>query len=97
MLSRGTKYHRESNDCSNSFRFYERRADYVHAAVDGRSVTAGETTTIPIPRDRLERDRAAVRETDIAALEADIDAAVYDLFELTADERAVIEAYLDVF
>jgi hypothetical protein len=39
----------------------------------------------------------AVRETDIAALEADIDAAVYDLFDLTADERAVIEVSLDVF
>jgi len=30
-------------------------------------------------------------------LEADIDAAVYDLFDLTDDEREVVEEYLEVF
>jgi hypothetical protein len=30
-------------------------------------------------------------------LEADIDAAVYELFELTDEERRVIGDYLDVF
>jgi len=28
----------------------KRRAEYVHAVVDGRSVKSGEETTIPIPR-----------------------------------------------
>jgi hypothetical protein len=74
--------------------------------VDGRNVRSGEETTIPIPRsdagvaellDRLDADRAAVRETDLDALEAAIDEAVYDLFDLTAEERAVVEEYLEVF
>jgi hypothetical protein len=30
-------------------------------------------------------------------LEAEIDDAVYDLFDLTTEERAVVEGYLDVF
>jgi hypothetical protein len=84
----------------------KRRAEYVHAAVDGRSVKSGEETTIPIPRsddvvvellERLEADRVEVEETDIAELEAEIDDAVYDLFDLTAEERAVVEDYLEVF
>jgi len=84
----------------------KRRAEYVHAAVDGRSVKSGEETTIPIPRsddgvvellERLEADRVEVEETDIAELEAKIDDAVYDLFDLTAEERAVVEDYLEVF
>jgi len=38
-----------------------------------------------------------VEQTDIEALEAEIDRAVYDLFDLTEDEREVVEDYLDVF
>jgi hypothetical protein len=84
----------------------KRRTEHVHAAVDGRNVTSGEEMTVPIPRsddgvvellDRLETDREAVRQTDIEALEAEIDRAVYDLFALTEDEREVVEDYLDVF
>lgn len=45
----------------------------------------------------LEADQGTVAETDIEELEADIDAAVYDLFELTEEERKVIEEYLEVF
>lgn len=84
----------------------KRRAEYVHAAVDGRSVKSGEETTVPIPRtdegvvellERLKADRDEVEETDIAELEAKIDEAVYDLFDLTAEERAVVEDYLEVF
>jgi predicted DNA binding protein len=84
----------------------KRRAEYVHAAVDGRNVKSGEEMTIPIPRrddgvvallERLEDDRAEVEETDIKALEADIDECVYDLFDLTDEEREVIEEYLEVF
>ncbi|MDL0140449.1 TaqI-like C-terminal specificity domain-containing protein [Halobacterium salinarum] len=84
----------------------KRRAEYVHAAVDGRNVKSGEEMTIPIPRSddgvvellgRLEADREEVRQTDIDALEAEIDDAVYDLFDLTDEERVVIERYLDVF
>ncbi|GAB3690424.1 hypothetical protein GCM10028857_26780 [Salinarchaeum chitinilyticum] len=45
----------------------------------------------------LEADRKTVAETDAEALEAEIDEAVYDLFELTEDERDVVEEYLKVF
>lgn len=82
------------------------RANYVHAAVDGRSVKKGEEQAIPIPQSRegverlteaLEEDRRTVAETNVEELEAEIDEAVYDLFDLTDDERGVIEEYLDVF
>ncbi|CAI49647.1 probable restriction/modification enzyme [Natronomonas pharaonis DSM 2160] len=84
----------------------KRRAEYVHAAVDGRNVKSGEETTIPIPRsddgvaallEELEADKKEVQETSIEELEAEIDEAVYDLFELTAEEREVVEEYLEVF
>ena len=84
----------------------KRRAEYVHAAVDGRKVKKGEETTIPIPHrnegverllSQLEADRKEVERTDIDALEAEIDSAVYDLFDLTEEERQVIEDYLEVF
>jgi hypothetical protein len=84
----------------------KRRARYVLAAVDGRKVKSGEEVTIPIPRrdegvqallDELEADRRQVEKTDIEALEAEIDEAVYDLFDLTEEERQVIEDYLEVF
>lgn len=74
--------------------------------MDGRNVKSGEETTIPIPRrdadvaallDELGEDRRTVEETDIEALEAEIDEVVYDLFDLTKDERRVIEEYLEVF
>lgn len=45
----------------------------------------------------LERDRQTVEETSIEALEAEIDEAVYDLFELTEKEREIVEEYLEVF
>jgi hypothetical protein len=82
------------------------RAQYVHAAVDGRSMKKGEEQTIPIPRsnegveqliEALETDRQTVEETSIEELEAEIDETVYDLFDLTEDERDVIEDYLEVF
>ncbi|USZ69806.1 N-6 DNA methylase (plasmid) [Halorussus salilacus] len=84
----------------------ERRAKYVHAAVDGRNMKKGEEQTIPIPKtregverllDALEADRQTVEATSIEELEAEIDEAVYDLFDLTADEREVVEEYLEVF
>jgi hypothetical protein len=84
----------------------KRRAEYVHQAVDGRNVKSGTETTVPIPRsdagvaellDRLDADCEAVARTDIDALEDEIDAAVYDCFGLTDEERAIIEDYLDVF
>jgi hypothetical protein len=62
--------------------------------------------TIPIPRSddgveellsQLEADRRKVEQTDIAELEADIDETVYELFDLTDDEREVIDEYLEVF
>ena len=82
------------------------RAQYVHAAVDGRRMKKGEEQTIPIPRsnegveqliEALENDRHTVEETSIEELEAEIDEIVYDLFDLTEDEREVIEDYLEVF
>jgi hypothetical protein len=74
--------------------------------VDGRNVKSGEETTIPIPRSddgveellaRLEADRESVAATNIDDLEADIDEAVYDLFDFTDDERDVVEEYLSLF
>ena len=47
--------------------------------------------TIPIPGS----DDGVVELLD--RLEAEIDRAVYDLFDLTEAEREVIEDYLDVF
>lgn len=41
--------------------------------------------------------RLTVEDTSIPELEAEIDRIVYDLFDLTDDEREVIEEYLDVF
>ena len=82
------------------------RAEYVHAAVDGRNMKKGEEQSIPIPRSRdgveelmeaLEADRQTVAETNVEELEAEIDETVYDLFDLTEDERDVIEEYLEVF
>lgn len=46
---------------------------------------------------RLEADRESVAATNIDDLEADIDEAVYDLFDLTNDEREVVENYLSIF
>jgi hypothetical protein len=45
----------------------------------------------------LDDDREEVESTDIDALEAEIDEAVYDLFDLDESEREVIEEYLNVF
>jgi len=84
----------------------KRRAKYVYAAVDGRNIKSGETTSIPIPATRdgvdqlvtaLEVDRGLVSDTSIADLEAEIDGVVYDVFDLDSDEQAVIEEYMDVF
>lgn len=84
----------------------KQRAEYVRAAVDGRNVKSGAETTIPIPRSddgvaallaTLADDRETVDETSIEELEAEIDEAVYDLFELTPEEREVVEEYLEVF
>jgi DNA-directed RNA polymerase sigma subunit (sigma70/sigma32) len=66
----------------------------------------GEEQTIPIPQSQdgveqlieaLESDRKTVEETSIEDLEAEIDRTVYDLFDLTDEEREVIEDYLEVF
>lgn len=82
------------------------RSKYVHAAVDGRKMKKGEEQTIPIPQSRdgveqlleaLETDRHTVEETSITELESEIDEVVYDLFDLTEDEKQVIEDYLEVF
>jgi hypothetical protein len=84
----------------------KRRAEYVHAAVDGRNVKRGEETVVPIPRRddgvaellaRLSEDCEEVARTNVDTLEAEIDRAVYDLFDLTDEEREVIEEYLRVF
>lgn len=62
--------------------------------------------SIPIPRwdadvqallSEWENDQATVEETDIETLEAEIDRVVYGLFNLTDDEREVIEEYLEIF
>jgi len=82
------------------------RAKYVHAAVDGRNMKKGEEQTIPIPQsqagvsqlvDALKQDQQTVEETSIEELENEIDRIVYDLFDLTEEERGVIEDYLEIF
>lgn len=82
------------------------RAEYVRAAVDGRNAKSGEEMTIPLPRSdsgveellsRLREDQQEVEQTDIKELEAEIDDAVYELFDLTEKEREVVEEYLKVF
>lgn len=82
------------------------RAQYVHAAVDGRNMKSGEEQTIAIPESQsgveqliesLETDQQTVEEMDVEDLEAEIDQTIYDLFELTGDERDVVEDYLEVF
>jgi predicted DNA binding protein len=84
----------------------KKRAEYVCTAVNGRNAKDGEEMTIPIPQsddgveellNRLEEDKREVEQTDIDELEAEIDESVYDLFDLTDDEREVIEDYLEVF
>jgi len=66
----------------------------------------GKSKIILIPRsdddvveilERLGADRTEIEETDIAELGPEIDDAVYDLFDLSAEERAVVEEYLGVF
>jgi len=46
---------------------------------------------------RLDDDRDEAAATNIDDLEAEIDDAVYNLFDLTEDEREVMEDYLEVF
>jgi type I restriction-modification system DNA methylase subunit len=84
----------------------KKRAEYVCTAVNGRNAKSGGEMTIPIPQSddgveelltRLEEDKREVEETDIDKLEAEIDEAIYDLFDLTDDEQEVIEEYLEVF
>jgi hypothetical protein len=84
----------------------QKRAEYVCTAVNGRNAKSGEEMTIPIPRSddgvaellsQLDADQREVDQTDMTELEAEIDEAVYELFELTDDEREVIEDYLEVF
>jgi len=91
---------------SNDREARKKRAEYVCEAANGRSAKSGEEMTIPIPQsddgveellDRLEDDRQAVEQPDIDELEAEIDEAVYDLFNLTDEDREVIEEYLEVF
>lgn len=84
----------------------KRLAEYVKAAVDGRNMKKGEDQTIPIPQSRdgveqlieaWEEDKQTVEESSVEDLEAEIDQFVYDMFDLTSEEREVIEDYLDVF
>jgi hypothetical protein len=84
----------------------KKRAQYVHAAVDGRNVKSGETTTIPIPRDdsgvetlleALRSDETTVAEANLDELEKRVNEIVYDMFGITPDEQALVEKYLDTF
>lgn len=82
------------------------RAEYVHAAVDGRNVKKGEEMSIPIPYrqdgvetllETLNSDIEDLQRTNIEELEAEINSAVYNLFDLSDEDIAVIEEYLTVF
>lgn len=72
----------------------------------GRNAKSGEETSIPIPASfdgveqlliALNEDKQTVEATSVEELEAQIDEAVYDLFELTDDECETVEEYLEVF
>ena len=43
------------------------------------------------------QDKETVENTDIGEVEAEIDQAIYEMFELTEEERDVIEDYFEVF
>ncbi|MBB6090857.1 hypothetical protein HNR49_002243 [Halobacterium salinarum] len=82
------------------------RAEYVCAAVNGRNMKSGEEMSIQIPvaqngvkelLKRLENDEQTVASKDISELEAEIDEAVYELFELSEDEKQVVEDFHEVF
>ncbi|MFC3958660.1 Eco57I restriction-modification methylase domain-containing protein [Halovivax cerinus] len=84
----------------------EERAKYVYEAVNGLDVESGEEVSIPIPRRtedviallaELEEDDETLQESNIDELEAEIDHLVYDLFDLSEDEREIIENYLQIF
>ena len=45
---------------------------------------------------KLESSGQIVEQTNIEELDAEIDRAVYDLFDLTDDEREVVEDYLEI-
>lgn len=84
----------------------KRRAEYVHAAVNGRNVKSGEETTIPIPRDdsgvdmlmeALHADENTVTQTNLDEVEGKINDVVYDMFGITSSEQDVIEEYLETF
>jgi hypothetical protein len=84
----------------------KKRTQYVHAAVDGRNVKSGETTTIPIPRDdsgvetlldALRSDEATVTETSRDELEEEVNDIVYEMFGIAPEEQDVIEEYLQTF
>ena len=72
---------------------------------DSDDVTTGEETITLVPRsddgvvellDRLKANREEVERTDIEALEAEIDRAVYDPFGSTDGKCEVVEEYLKV-
>ena len=84
----------------------KRRAEYVQAAVSGRNVRSGETTTIPIPRndkgveklmDSLNSNQKLVDETDLSIAEEQVNKIIYDIYDITSDEQTVIEEYLETF
>jgi len=70
-----------------------RRFAYRRESSDSRDSDDGVDELLSV----LDEDRREVESTDIDALEAEIDEAVYDLFDLTEEEREVIEEYLGVF
>ena len=45
----------------------------------------------------MSEDKQTIETTSIEKLEAQIDEAVYNLFELTDKERETIEEYLEIF
>ncbi|WP_154018039.1 hypothetical protein [Halorubrum sp. AJ67] len=55
-----------------------------------------DRTDQPVDRDDL-RTHLEHRWFALDDLEADIDEAVYDLFDLTDDEREIVENYLSIF
>lgn len=82
------------------------RARYVLNSVNGRTVQAGETHDIPIPKKQadleevhaqFEREKREYQNSSISDLESEIDDLMYEKFDLSEKEQEVIEEYIGVF
>ncbi len=84
----------------------EAKANYVGAALKGKSAKKDEKKQILIPKSEavveavlknLEKDKAKTKSPSVADLEAEINGLVYRLYELNEEEEKVVEDFLEKF